>query len=263
MELNGKVAIVTGAASGIGRAVAQQLARQGAIVIAADLNPANMDTNTCNTKAVQTDVTNAEAVQKLVDEVVAEHGRLDYMFNNAGIGMTGELRDMTLEQWNKILDVNLRGVIHGVVAAYPLMVKQGYGHIVNTASGLGLIAQPTLGAYSTTKHAVVALTDVLRQEAAGLGVKASVVCPGWIQTGIFDASTYVKVKQTDLMENMPFKLMDVDKCAEAILRGVARNQAVITTPNYVKILWWLHRLSPALTNLVNRKALSDFRKVRK
>jgi short-subunit dehydrogenase len=107
------------------------------------------------------------------------------MLNNAGIALGGEVRDMDLEHWRRILDVNLWGVIHGTTAAYQVMVKQGFGHIVNTASLGGLIPEPMATAYATTKHAVVGLSTSLRAEAAELRVKVSVVCPGFVQTRTF------------------------------------------------------------------------------
>jgi NAD(P)-dependent dehydrogenase (short-subunit alcohol dehydrogenase family) len=124
-------------------------------------------------------------VQELVDETVRDYGRLDYMFNNAGIGMGGEVRDMDLEHWRRVLEVNLWGVTCGTSAAYEEMVRQGFGHIVNTASLAGLIPLPMVAAYCATKHAVVGLSASLRAEAAALGIKVSVVCPGFVETGIF------------------------------------------------------------------------------
>lgn len=261
-QLQGKVAIVTGGASGIGKALGQQLVKQGAKVVIGDINIDNVDNAGGRVQAIKVDVSQADQVQNLVDQTVQEHGRLDYMFNNAGFALSGEIRDLSLEQWNRILDVNLKGVIHGVQAAYPAMIKQGYGHIVNTASLAGLIPSPTLAAYSTTKFAVVGLSLALRSEAAGLGVKVSALCPGFIQTGIYDAGVYVKSRKEDMMANMAFKLMDVDKSAELMMRGIAKNRAIITMPTYAYIFWGLQRISPALGGLLGRKIVSDFRKVR-
>ena len=134
--------------------------------------------------AAVVDVRDASGFQKLVDDTAAEHGRLDYLFNNAGIGIAGEERDVSLEDWNTVLDVDLHGVVHGVRAAYALMVKQGHGHIVNTASLAGLLPSPGLVPYAMTKHGVVGLSLSLRAEAAEHGVRVTAVCPGVVDTPI-------------------------------------------------------------------------------
>ena len=125
-------------------------------------------------------------MQACVDEVVDRAGRLDLMFNNAGITWGGDTELLTLDQWNAIIDVNIRGVVHGVAAAYPLMVKQGHGHIVNTASMAGLAAAGQITSYVMSKHAVVGLSLALRSEAAGRGVGVLAVCPTAVETPILD-----------------------------------------------------------------------------
>src|SRR5207248_6593438 len=114
------------------------------------------------------------------------HGRLDLMVNNAGIGIGGETRELLLAHWDRIIDVNLRGVVHGVHAAYPVMIEQGSGHIVNTASLAGLLPSPGATPYAMTKHAVVGLSLSLRGEAAAYGVRVTAVCPGVVETPILD-----------------------------------------------------------------------------
>ena len=259
-QFTNKVAIVTGGASGIGKAVSEALVRQGAKVIVADINITQLDPEKEKIQAIKVDVSNAAEVQALVDQVVQEYGRLDYIFNNAGFAISGELRDMTPELWNKILDVNLKGVIHGVLAAYPVMIKQGSGHIVNTASLAGLIPAMPIAAYSTTKHAVVGLSTNLRVEAAGYGVKVSVICPGFINTGIYDAAIQLKPIQNERTTSLPFKLVEVDKAAQLILEGVERNKLIIIFPTYAKVLWWLQRLCPPLLRPLGNRIISEYRK---
>lgn len=251
-----KVAIVTGGASGIGWAVSKLLNQNGAKVIIADLNLSTLDeAESAPMQKHQVDVSKAEQIQNLVEQVVQEFGRLDYIFNNAGFAVGSELCDTTVEQWDKIIDVNLKGVVYGVVAAYPQMIKQGYGHIVNTASLAGLIPAPGLGAYSTTKWGVVGLSQVLRQEAVGYGVKVSALCPGFIKTRIFDSAIYNKSNRDEALQNLGFPLMDINKAAPLILQGVAKNKAVITFPLYAPILWWLQRLAPGLVSTLNQRTL--------
>ena len=264
-----KVAIVTGGASGIGQALCEHLGRKGAVVVVADINRKGVEQVASaiteaggRAFAACLDVTRAEDVQKLVDKRIAENGRLDYMFNNAGIAITGDVRDMNLDQWRRIIDVNLMGVVYGTTAAYSVMHGQGFGHIVNTASLAGLLPVPTETAYSATKFAVVGLSTSLRLEAEDLGVRVSVVCPGFIQTGIFDAATILKANLGDLMKKIPFKLMKSTDAARIILRGVVRNQAVITLPSYARPYWWLYRFFPSALVPHGRKMIRDFRKLR-
>lgn len=207
-------------------------------------------------------MTRADEVQALVEETVAAHGRLDYMVNNAGIALAGEVRDLTLEHWRRVVDVNLWGVVHGVHAAYPVMVARRAGHIVNMASLAGLLPVPGFVPYATTKHAVVGLSTSLRAEAAGLGVKVTAVCPGFVATGIYDAATTVRVRMADLVKNLRTPPMDADVAAAAILRGVARNDAIVVVPRAARVLWRLHRAHRALTEPVMRRAIAGFRRSR-
>ncbi len=267
-----KVAIVTGGASGIGRALCEELGQRGAIVIVADINGEGAGQVAAalagegQARAAHVDVSQEEAVQNLIDETCSEHGRLDYIFNNAGIAISGEVRDLNLEHWRRVIDVNLLGVLYGTTIAYKLMIQQGFGHIVNTASSAGLIGYPMNIPYATTKFAIIGFSTSLRLEAAELGVKVSVVCPGYVDTGIYDATTIINVSPADrekLFAGIPFKLMDVTKAANAILRGVERNKAIIVFPAHARLLWWLYRLHPSLLNPVGSKYVKDFRKVRR
>lgn len=266
---NEKVAIITGAASGIGRALSLELGQRKTTVIATDINAegaeqvaSEINADGGRAQAAHLDVTQAEEVQKLVEGTASEHGRLDYMFNNAGIAIAGEVRDMSLDHWRRIIDINLWGVIYGTMAAYPLMIEQGFGHIVNTASTAGLIGTPLLASYSTTKHAVVGLSTSLRAEAAGLGVKVSVVCPGFIKTGIFEAATVLKASREDAMAKGESLSMEVTPAARKILRGVERNKPIINFPFSVRLMWWLYRMHPSSLAPLMRKAVRDFRVTR-
>jgi NAD(P)-dependent dehydrogenase (short-subunit alcohol dehydrogenase family) len=264
-----QVAIVTGGASGIGRALCQALAARGATVIVADINAAGAEqvaAEICGrggqAAAHLVDVADADSVSRLVQDTVAAHQRLDYMFNNAGIAVTADARDLGLEHWRRVIDVNLLGVIYGVQAAYPIMARQGYGHIVNTASLAGLLAYPTNLPYATTKHAVVGLSLSLRPEAADLGVRVSVVCPGTVRTGIYEASPMLNVRQEQTQPALPFKVLEADDAAQRILAGVARNQAVIIFPLYARILWWVYRMRVTWLNPLGLRLIRDLRRLR-
>ena len=252
-----KVAIVTGGASGIGQALCEELGQRGAQVVVADINlegAASVASGITSAgglaRGVHLDVTQGEDVRKLVEQTAAEEGHLDFMFNNAGICVVGEMRDMDLEHWRRLIDVNLWGVIYGTMVAYEVMVKQGFGHIVNAGSADGLIPFPMMTAYSATKHAVIGLSTGLRGEAAGLGVKVSVVCAGLIRTPMQLQSTMVtKLRDEEALRRQFLELpmgMEALRCARVILRGVERNRGIIVVTAFARINWWLYRLHPAL-----------------
>ena len=266
---NPKVAIITGGASGIGRALCEELARTDTIVVAADLNmegakqvAAQISGNGGGTRAEALDVTDAQAVKALIDRVTAEYGRLDYMFNNAGITVGAEVRDMDIGHLRSVLDTNLYGVIYGTFYAYEAMVKQGFGHIVNTASLAGLLPFPTQVPYCATKFGVVGFSKSLRIEAAALGVRISVVCPGFVRTGIFEASPFLKVDKQKIMEKVPPKMVEPNRAAQIILKGVRKNKAVIVFPFGARFFHWLYSFHPAFLVPIHRKMLADFRLLR-
>ncbi len=259
-----KIAIVTGGASGIGRALGEELAKRGAVVILADINLEGVENVAAAIEnaggqaiAARLDVTDADAVQKLVDGTCAEYGQLDYIFNNAGILVGGEARDMALDDWRRVLDINLMGVINGVAASYPLMVKQKSGHIVNTSSIAGFTPLPIAISYTASKHALMGISTTLRAEGADLGVKVSVVCPGLIDTQIYNTSKYVKINTKQLLSKLR-KNYSSQKCALEILHGVERNKAIIIITPLAKVLWVMYRLFPLfyinhLTRLLVRR----------
>ncbi len=265
-----KVVIVTGGASGIGQALCEELAKRGSKVVAADVNSegaervaGGISKKGGQAEAVRLDVTRSDEVQNLVDQTASRHGRLDYMFNNAGIANLGEVRDMTPEQWDRIIQINLMGVVYGTTAAYSLMVEQGFGHIVNTASEAGLYPVVATTSYALTKHGVVGLSTSLRAEGAGLGVKVSVTCPGPVESRIVDDATRLSTYKRDLFSEAPsFMLVKAPKAANLILKGVARNQAIIVFPFRSRYQWWLHRISPTISDLTARMMTAAIRRYR-
>lgn len=153
---------------------------------------------------------------------------------------------MSAEDFHWMLDVNVRGVIHGVLAAYPVMIRQGHGHIINTASLAGLTSTPMMAGYSASKHAVVGLSRGLQVEAKPYGILVSVVCPGIIQTPMIAANRIVGLDREQLNENMPMTPYDVDQCAADVLRGVLRKQHLIIVTGVGKLAWWIFRYLPGL-----------------
>ena len=253
-----KVAIVTGGANGIGRALCEQLGQRGAAVVVADRDPhatqevcAIIQHNGGQAWSAQLDVVQSDAVQQLIQSVAAEHGRLDLMFNNAGIGIWGDVRDVSLQQWRQILDVNLWGVINGSMAAYATMADQGFGQIVNMASLSGLVPVPTTIPYTTAKHAVVGLSQSLHAEAQEFGVRVSVVCPGPIRSRFHDSLVLAGTNAQP--RRPPPDALDATRSAKLILRGVSRNQRIIVFPSRARRTWMTYRLFPSLVQRLSLK----------
>jgi NAD(P)-dependent dehydrogenase (short-subunit alcohol dehydrogenase family) len=211
------------------------------------------------------DVRDSAQFQRVVDETVARTGRIDYFFNNAGIGVGGDMARYEMRDWNDVIDVNLRGVVHGIQAVYPVMRAQGSGHIVNTASAAGLLPAPNAGSYAASKHAVVGLSKALRIEAKEHGVRVSVLCPGVIRTPILNAGEFGRTNLTPEGEQkmMAFweqlRPMDPRAFARKTLRQVARNVPIIIVPSWWKLLWLVERMSPSLSSWLWQKTYDRMR----
>ena len=195
-ELEGKVAVVTGAASGIGLALATRFAREGMQVAMADVERVALDEAVLALEkdghdviAVTCDVSDGDQVDALARTARNQFGAVHIVCNNAGVGGGGPMHALSTEDWQWVLGVNLWGVIHGIRAFLPHLLEQGEGHIVNTASMAGLVAPPFMGPYNASKFAVVAITETLRAELemSGSPVGTSVLCPGWVNTRIHES----------------------------------------------------------------------------
>jgi NAD(P)-dependent dehydrogenase (short-subunit alcohol dehydrogenase family) len=249
------------------------LARRKAEVVLADLQielaeeaAAGIRRAGGKARALRLDVTDFDAVQALVEQVANSAGRLDYMFNNAGIVIAGEAQHYEIQDWNRVIDVNLRGVVNGVQAVYAVMRRQGFGHIVNTASIAGLLPMPGLLSYSASKHAVVGLSTSLRIEAAVLGIRVSVLCPGAVETAIVGGGKFGKVLQPPPPEVQKRfwkqgRPISPERFAREAVAAVARNKAIIVIPWWWKIFWWVYRLSPTLALAWTRRHFLSMRRI--
>jgi NADP-dependent 3-hydroxy acid dehydrogenase YdfG len=257
-DIDGAVVLVTGAASGIGRALSARLAARGASVVMSDIDRTALDHAAAAVAgapcALTLDVRDAEAFATVVDRVLEEHGRLDILINNAGTAVVGEAHERRLEHWRRVLDVNLHGVVNGVVAVYPGMVTRRCGHIVNVASLAGLMPVPLFTAYAASKAAVVGLSLSLRTEAETHGVRVTAVCPGVIETPLLDRASPnglepvatapdVRAFLTRTM-GTPYPAQDL---ARDVICAVERNQALLVAPGRARLAWRMSRLSPSAT----------------
>lgn len=259
-KMDRRCAIITGGASGIGRALAGELSGKGIHIVIADRQvelagqaASAIRANGGSAQVAELDVRNAEDFHDLVQGTAADCGRLDYLFNNAGIVVIGEAAGFDLADWEEVIDVNLQGVSNGIHAAYPLMKRQGYGHIINTASMAGLVPVPMIGAsYVASKHGVVGLSQALRCEAARYGVNVSVICPGAVRTPAMEGKgRYGRMKMEPavwaaITRKSSFITMEPVEFARRVLRSVERNRSIIIEPNSMRLLWAFYRCSPWL-----------------
>ncbi|MFC8044083.1 SDR family NAD(P)-dependent oxidoreductase [Nocardia sp. NPDC057353] len=247
-RFTGRTALVTGGGSGIGAALTRALVAAGARVHCADIDAeaaarvAAAATGPGSAIGVELDVTDAAAVEA----AVAAAEPLDLLFNNAGIVIGGPTEELTLDQWNRIIDINLRGVVHGIQAAYPRMIAAGSGHIVNTASAAGLMASGLLTSYCATKFAVVGLSEALRTEAVHHGIGVTVVCPSAVETPILDSTTGSRFAGRSFFlgaENTE-RAYSPDRLAADVLTAVARNRARVVVPARTRAGWVIGRIAP-------------------
>lgn len=259
MDVNGKIAVVTGAGSGIGRGMARCFAASGMSVVLADIERAPLEEVAAELSdggtaaiAVPTDVSNPEQIQALADAAVDEFGAVHVLCNNAGVGVSDPVGETSLEDWRWTLDIDLWGPIHGVRTFLPIMERQGEGHINSTASMAGLYASPSLGAYNVAKHGVVALMASLERDLrlANSSVRASVLCPGPINTNIVDSErnrpaesaaqhvgTEAGQKFWDILTRTLAEGMDPDDVGPLVLDAIVQERFwVLTHPEMGEIV---------------------------
>jgi NAD(P)-dependent dehydrogenase (short-subunit alcohol dehydrogenase family) len=234
-NVNGKVAVVTGAASGIGRALAYELARRGASLAISDVDEVGLAEMAKHARLIgarvhehRLDVTDRSAVLAYAERVAAEFGAVNLVFNNAGIAFTGDIADMSFQQIERVIDVDFWGVVNGTKAFLPYLIESGDAHVVNISSLFGLLAVPGQGAYNAAKFAVRGFTEALRQEmiAAGHPVHVTCVHPGGIKTAIArNAGAVEGHDRAALADFFDRKLAktSADAAAKAILRAVSLN----------------------------------------
>jgi NAD(P)-dependent dehydrogenase (short-subunit alcohol dehydrogenase family) len=256
--LAGKVAAVTGAASGLGRAMANAFAAEGMHVALADVDLQNLfqvekeiRSRGVRALSMQVDVSKAAQVEAFAERVVSELGGVHLVCNNAGVSPLGAVWESTAADWQWILGVNLWGVIHGVRAFAPRLIAQDEGHIVNTASVAGLISPPGSGAYNATKHAVVALSESLHHDlrSRGAAVGVSVLCPAYVPTGISDSernrpgdllnadqpkSQYQTEKEAMLRKAVASGRLSADDVARAVVAAVKEDRFYVLTHPRIK-----------------------------
>ncbi|MEU7591602.1 SDR family oxidoreductase [Streptomyces sp. NPDC039022] len=259
-RFGGQLVLVTGAASGIGRATAFAFAEAGARVVAVDRDAEGAARTADLARLVgapqawaeTVDVSDEDAMEKLADKVAAEYGTVDVLVNNAGIGLSGSFLSTTTEDWKKVLDVNLWGVIHGCRLFGRQMAERGQGgHIVNTASAAAFQPSKILSAYGASKAAVLMLSESLRAELAGQGIGVTAICPGIVNTNITTTARFTGVsadeekrRQAKVARAYGLRNYPPEKVADAILRAVVRNEAVVPVTPEARGAHLMSRFAP-------------------
>ncbi len=235
MRFEEQTAVVTGAGSGIGFEIARQLLEEGAVVFAGDIDPAGAPEGTVS---MVVDVSDPSSVEKLINSAVGKTGRIDLLFNNAGIGSTADPVSCTLEEWDRLFAVNCRGVFLGTKFALPPMLDAGRGSIVNTASVAGMIGLKDRAAYCATKGAVIAFTKAVAVQYAGTGVRCNCICPGtvdspWVER-LLAQTDDPKAMREALIARQPIgRLGRPDEVARAALYLASDDTAFITGAEFV------------------------------
>ncbi|ATL29011.1 SDR family oxidoreductase [Streptomyces formicae] len=267
-RFGGQLVLVTGAGSGIGRATAFAFAEAGARVVAVDRDAESAARTAEMSRLIgapaawgeTVDVTDEQAMEKLAEKVATEYGVVDVLVNNAGIGLSGSFLDTSAEDWKKVLDVNLWGVIHGCRLFGKQMAERGQGgHIVNTASAAAYQPSKVLPAYSTSKAAVLMLSECLRAELADQGIGVSAICPGLVNTNITATSRFVGVdaeeeKRRQKRTSRIYGLRNYppEKVADAVLRAVVKNQAVVPVTPEARGAHLMSRFTPKALRAIAR-----------
>lgn len=246
-------AVITGAASGIGRALAVSLAGKGCTILIADLNEQGaIDTLDLVRQAggsgevFRCDVSKFDDVKRMADHCFDTWGRVDLLVNNAGVAAAGFVGDIPIKDWEWIVSINLWGVIYGCHAFIPAMKKQGSGYIVNVASAAGIISSPEMSSYNVTKAGVISLSETLRSELAPNNIGVTVVCPTFLNTNLLDNMRYTDDFERDFTRTaFDYSKISADTVAEMTLRAVEKNRLYVLPQLSAKMFWYSKRLSPS------------------
>jgi short-subunit dehydrogenase len=255
MELRGAVAVVTGASSGIGRATAEALAKEGATVVLSARREnvlteiaAGIEGRGGRAAVMACDVSDAAQVEGLAKRVVEQFGRCDVLVNNAGVPGGGTFAELSIDDVERIVGVNYLGVLYGIKAFVPMMLAAGRGHIVNVASLAGRFAVPGAAVYTSTKHAVVALSEALHFELSPLGVRVTAVNPGTVATEGFP--------HRDMAERGSRMLLKPERVAEVIVRVIRTGKAPeVSVPRSLAALQIVRLLAPPFYRFALQRAV--------
>ena len=257
-QFKDKICVITGAASGIGAACAKAMAAQGAVIIGCDLRMDMLKEVAEEIKAAggkmdthQLDVADRDAVYALAAKVEKKYGAADLVLNNAGVAHGAEVADMTMDNFQWVMDINFWGVVHGSQAFLPQMMKQNSGHIANVSSIFGLVGVPTQSAYNAAKFGVLGFSEALRHEMRDSGVNVTTIHPGGINTNIVRHARFQQGPDMDaereeaVQRFQQFTMTQPEGAAKVIINGIRKNKARILIGFDARIVDWARRLLPA------------------
>jgi NADP-dependent 3-hydroxy acid dehydrogenase YdfG len=269
-SFRGKVAAITGAGSGMGQAIARSLASQGCHIALSDINEANLQQTADSLSKYDVkisihplDVADRAAVESFAEDVIANHGQVHMVFNNAGVSVTDSVEHMSYDDMEWLMNINFWGVIYGIKSFLPHLQRVDDAHIINTSSIFGTIAVPSQSIYNASKFAVKGYTFALRQELADTHINVSCVQPGGVKTGIISSSRYVpqdnasatKEEFSEQFESMA--QLTSEQAAEQILRGVLKNKAQILVGKDAKLAALIERILPTAYQKLIGKVLDN------
>ncbi len=271
-NLSGKVAVVTGAASGIGRATALAMAERGADLAICDIDVAGLKETAESIEgtgrrasSARVDVACPDDLRAFADQIYSELGRVDILVNNAGIGVGGLFVDVPLEEWDTIVDINLKGVVHGCHIFLPRMIAAGNGgHVVNIASMAGFCQAPGMSAYCATKFGVIGFSESIRIELAEHRIGVSAICPGVINTAIVRSVRSYGAMATDERREEGVRAFQrrnygPERVAQGILKAIAKNRGLAPVSPEAWAGYWVKRLFPWIISLVGRIGIRNLR----
>jgi NAD(P)-dependent dehydrogenase (short-subunit alcohol dehydrogenase family) len=247
-----KTVVITGAGSGFGRGLAMDFAKLGWKVAVSDINmnraeeTVRLMDGTGQGLAIACDVTKPEEVQALADAVLSQWGTVDIIINNAGVPVVGFMHEVPLEDWRFEIDIMLMSVIYGCRTFIPIFKKQGWGHIVNTASSAGIVSLPEMAPYNVTKAGVISLSETLRSELKGSNIGVTVVCPTFFKTNLMDQIRVTDDHQVKMASAFfdKFSFGTVESVTRATLKAIGKNRLYVLPQPDSKLFWFLKRMTP-------------------
>lgn len=271
MKIKGKNVLITGAAGGIGKALAMEFAWRGADVFLSDINESGLHKICSHIETMgrqchirQTDITQKDQVKEMIDDAIRRMGHVDILINNAGVTVIGELKDVSLDDWEWIMGVNLWGPIYGIHHILPHMVERRQGHIVNMGSMGGLTAVPANGTYNVTKFGLTGLSEALRAEMLKHNIRVTLICPGFLSSSdAFEKRGrirgFTKFEPGSLVKG---KVMPVTKAAARFADAVENDQFLVTTGFIGQVYYGIKRFFPWFYHRMGAKMAMDLEKWR-
>lgn len=252
-DLREKKVVITGAASGIGRALSLAFAKERCTILLADINAAGLkvtaelvEQSGGNAETFVCDVSKLDDVMRMADHCFDTWGAVDILINNAGVACIGFMGDIPIKDWQWIVSINFWGVVHGCHAFVPRMKKQGHGYIVNTASAAGIISCAEMAPYNATKAAIISISETLKTELAPYNIGVTVLCPTFIKTNLMDTLRFTDDFQRQCsVTGVENARVTVDKVAALVIKAVKKDQVYVLPQAAAKVSWIFKRLSPS------------------